>query len=66
MESIKVKIWLLKKGYRQAQIATEIPCSRVLVSYTIAGKAKNRKILKWLIDHGCPKEYLDFPKKGAK
>lgn len=42
------KVFLLKKGITQAQIAREIGVCKSLVSMTIAGKRKNCKVLEYL------------------
>jgi len=62
VKTLEVKIWMLRKGIRQAEVAAELGVSRPLVSMTIQGTARNRRVLDWLKDHGCPEEYLEYPR----
>ncbi len=64
MKTVEVKVWLLRNGFRQAQIATDLGVSKPLVWMTIHGMAKNRRVLEWLEAHGCPDEYLTSPDKN--
>lgn len=63
MKTVEIKIWMLRNDVRQAQVAADLGVSRPLVSMTIHGMAKNRRVLDWLKNHGCPEEYLEFPKR---
>lgn len=36
--------------------------SHSLVANTLAGRRSNRRVLQYLIEKGCPVEYLDLPK----
>jgi predicted XRE-type DNA-binding protein len=62
MKTVEIKIWMLRNGFRQAQVAADLGVSRPLVSMTIHGHGKNRRVLDWLRDRGCPAEYLDLPR----
>ncbi|WP_173084547.1 XRE family transcriptional regulator [Fundidesulfovibrio magnetotacticus] len=44
-----------------ADIAEQLGISRTAVYLTVQGKKNNRKVLKALVDHGCPVSYLDLP-----
>ena len=65
MKTARIKKWLDKNRYYQIDIANELKVSPTLVCYTVHGKARNRRVLQWLLDHGCPERYLDFPRKRA-
>jgi orotate phosphoribosyltransferase-like protein len=60
---IERKIWLLRNGYEQTQIADELGLSRNIVWRTINGRDKNNRVTRWLLEHGCPEEIIDFPTK---
>lgn len=59
--SIEIRIWLLRKGITFTQIAKEVGLSDPLVSLTISGHRNTRRVLQWLIDNGCPAEFLALP-----
>ena len=65
MNTTEIKVWLLLSGHRQSQIATDLGVSRNLVWRTINGLDKNRRVIRWLLDHGCPENYVTLPKKRA-
>ena len=59
---IEIKVWMLRKGITVSQLAKEAGYKRVtLASSTVAGLRNSRKILRLLINKGCPVEFLDLP-----
>lgn len=52
---------MIRSGMRPARIAEAMGVSLALVSDTISGRKNNRRVLRYLMDAGCPKEHLDLP-----
>ncbi len=64
---VEIKVWLEKNGIQQKRIAEEVGVTPAMVSYTISGRWISEKVVKWLIEHGCPEEYLKKPlKEGCR
>ncbi|GFK94452.1 hypothetical protein NNJEOMEG_02297 [Fundidesulfovibrio magnetotacticus] len=57
----RIKEFLDSKRMLMADIAEQLGISRTAVYLTVQGKKNNRKVLKALVDHGCPVSYLDLP-----
>lgn len=57
----RIKEYLDSQRMCMADIAEEIGISRPTFYMTVQGKKNNRRVLKALIDKGCPAEYLDLP-----
>lgn len=62
MRTKAIKKWLLGKNYTQAMIARDLGLHRQYVNDCVRGLKASPKIIQWLIDHGCPKSYLDEPR----
>mgnify|MGYP000630865504 CR=1 FL=1 len=60
---IELKIWLLRNGVKQSQIARELEISKVCVCNFVNGKEANKRIAMWLKRHGCRVE--EFCKEAA-
>ncbi len=58
MKTLEIKIWLLKKKCKQAQIAKDLNVSQTTVHKAIHGKDKNRRVERWLKERGCPEIFL--------
>ena len=66
---IQARVWMLEKGIRSVDIQNALHMkNHILVSDALAGRRNNRRVLRYLLDQGCPVEYLDLPKtmKGNK
>lgn len=63
MRTKKIKEWLKKSGYKQAQIAKELEISHVAVVLAIQNKSTISRVVAWLREHGCPEEYLNKKRK---
>ena len=60
---IEVLVWMLRNGITATQLAKEVGSARPsLATNTIAGRRNSRKILRLLLDKGCPADILDLPK----
>lgn len=60
--TIEILVWLKRAKITQTKIAKELGMGHcVLISNTIHGKRNQRRVLKWLVDNGCPVKYLDLP-----
>ncbi len=57
----EIWVWMIRSGMRPARIAEAMGVSLALVSDTISGRKNNRRVLRYLMDAGCPKEHLDLP-----
>ncbi len=65
MKTTEIKIWLLKNGYRQTDIVRDLGVKPSTVCKVIHGKAKSRRVVEWLLKHGCPLEYVT-PKNSSE
>lgn len=55
--------WLVERGVRQKEIQLELHNrSNAQVNETLQGTRNDRRVLQYLLDLGCPEEYLDLPK----
>ncbi len=60
--TIEIMVWLKRNGHRQVDIWRGLGYRyNVIVNDTIHGRRNNRRVLKWLAEHGCPVELLDLP-----
>jgi len=64
INSTEVKVWMLRKEITQVQIKRELEISQNLVWLTINGRERNRRVLHWLREHGCPEKLL--PKEATQ
>ena len=55
---IPLKIWLLQNEITQTRIAGELGVSLPNVNKTVNLGLMNRRIYRWLIEHGCPRDLL--------
>jgi len=55
-KAIETKMWLMRNGITQTQIAQRLGVSLSLVSKTIRGDRSNQKVLAALKELGCPME----------
>lgn len=60
-QPFRIKEFLAGKGINMSHIARELGVHHSLVGYTVKGTKNNKKVLKHLLDLGCPKEYLSMP-----
>ena len=60
-----LKKWLIDEEYTQTDIRRDLGCSKNLVWRTINGIERNKRIMRWLRDHGCPERLLAAPQKKA-
>lgn len=65
MKPVEVKIWLLRQGIRQVDIARELGVHKVTVNKTINGHERNRRVIRWLRERGCPEEFLGGEERRA-
>lgn len=60
-----IKKWLDKHGIQVQCLAVDVGLHKTTASHTIRGLKNNRKILKYLVELGCPVSFLGLP-KGLK
>jgi predicted XRE-type DNA-binding protein len=60
-ESVQIKAWMVLNGISQADIGRELGIPRQNVCAFIKGNRESRKVLNYLIEKGCPREYLAIP-----
>ena len=54
--------WLVRRGIRQVNIQRELHHKYITqVNETLQGTRNDRQVLQYLLDIGCPEEYLDLP-----
>jgi len=66
VKTTEIKIWLLKNGYRQTDIARDLGVTPQVVWQAIHGVYKNRRVEGWLLKHGCPPELLGIDHSKAE
>lgn len=58
----KAKAWMVEHEIRNVDIERALGMNNhVMVSQVLSGKKNHRRILSYLIDRGCPREYLELP-----
>ena len=65
MNSREIKKWLIDQDLRQADIGRALNISREAVNQVINNRNKNARVLRWLLDNGCPQEFLDKDRNAA-
>ena len=65
MDSREIKKWLIDENLRQADIARALSISNEGVSQVINNRKTNARVRQWLLDQGCPEEYLYTEKTAA-
>jgi len=59
----KARAWMVMEGIRPQDIQKALGQRfHVQAVETLQGVRNDRKVLQWLIDNGCPVEYLKLPK----
>lgn len=64
-QTFRILEWLHRKGIKQGSIAAELGISCTLVSDTIRGRRNNRRVLRILVERGCPITFLSLPSDVA-
>ncbi len=54
-----IKKWLIDRETTQAEIARELGISQTSVYNVLLGKMKSKRVVKLLLDLGCPPEILE-------
>ena len=63
----QARVWMLTHDIRSVDIQRALAMkNHNLVSHTLTGKRNNRRVLQYLVERGCPVEYLDIPEKLRK
>lgn len=58
----KAKAWMVDNEIRVVDIQRDLKMkNHNLVSDTMAGRRDHRRVLQYLLDKGCPSEYLALP-----
>lgn len=61
-DRIEIDIWMRRKGLSVAKIQKQLGYStHTGISNTLAGRENLRRVLRFLVNEGCPVEYLDLP-----
>lgn len=58
MNALEIKVWMVRSGIRQADIAQDLKVSENLIWLTVNGKERNYRVIQWLREYGCPKDFL--------
>ena len=66
INTVEVKVWMLRNGYKVMQIARELHVHHSYVVHALAGRQKGPRLRKWLLEHGCPPELLGEEKKEER
>lgn len=59
--SVQIRSWMVRKGIKPSNLARELQVHHTLVSQTVSGSKNNRRVLKALLDKGCPRKWLALP-----
>ena len=59
----KIRIWMIENDLTVTEIAKDLEISSPVVSFTIGGYDNNKKVLRFLLGRGCPREILDLPER---
>ena len=63
----QARAWMLLNDIRNMDIQESLQMNNhVLISDTMRGKRNHRQVLQYLLDKGCPAEYLALPKDMRK
>jgi len=57
--AINIKVWLIRNGIKQNQIAREAGVSPPTVNFIVHGKSNNKAVIETFVKHGCPREYFE-------
>ena len=60
-DTLQIKAWMVLNQLTAKELAARIGIAPVNVCLTINKKGNNRKVLRKLLELGCPAEYLDLP-----
>ena len=57
-----ILMWMLQNEIKQVDIQAALKMKgKTMVCETIKGQRNNRQVLAWLLEKGCPVEYLALP-----
>lgn len=60
--TIQIKIWMLHNNIKCVDIQRAFGMRSMTQAWgTINGDRSDRRVLAWLLEHGCPARYLDLP-----
>ena len=62
MNSLEIKIWMVRSGIKQTEIAQDLKVSENLVWLTCNGRERNSRVIQWLREYGCPEDSLKSSK----
>jgi hypothetical protein len=62
MDSIEMRVWMLRKGLTSRGIAKELAVTRVAVNRFIAGDMTSNKVRQYFLVKGCPPNILPVEK----
>lgn len=57
----RIREYLANRGLNMTSVAASLGVSLTLVRETIYEDRNNRRVLRYLMDLGCPEEYLGLP-----
>jgi len=61
--TVEINVWMMRNGWNVARIQRELGYqTHTLISNTLAGRENSRRVLRVLLDAGCPARLLDLPK----
>lgn len=60
--SAEIRVWMIRNGHTINSIRTDLQYrTHTPVSLTISGARNLRKVLRYLLEQGCPARYLALP-----
>lgn len=57
----QIKLWMVRKELREKDIIAATGEEQSYVNKTLRGVKNNRRVLRYLVDQGCPVKYLALP-----
>jgi len=58
---LEIKIWMIRNRIKQKDVEKGARVTQSTVSKTLSGDINTRSVLRFLLDKGCPAEFLALP-----
>jgi len=59
--TLEIRIWLMRNGMTMKSVADGMGSCFSIVSETVNGRRNSRRVLRYLLGLGCPKDILSVP-----
>lgn len=65
MNSVEIRVWMMRSGLKPLDIASQLGISDVAVRRFILGQMYSKKIKKYFLDNGCNPDVLPRGKRES-